>query len=160
MGFVRIFRKKNVQEAYLQKMSISEQIIICLWDVSQLYTENSIQTLLIFWGVDPKNLEGFVWSFSPNLGRVGFVPYLSWQQETILHVSWSYVFFPSVWVWICQIRSGTHLTKLKSIKTYFPTRVLWRSFSCNVSVLMFVLCLFFLFRWVTSFLLQVSSITR
>ena len=63
MGFVRIFRKKNVQEAYLQKMSISEQIIICLWDVSQLYTENSIQTLLIFWELTQKNLEGFVWSF-------------------------------------------------------------------------------------------------
>ena len=36
----------------------------CLWDVSRLYSENSIKTLLIFffWST-PKNLERFVWSF-------------------------------------------------------------------------------------------------
>ena len=28
-----------------------------LWDVSRLYSENSIQTLLIFWGVDPKKFK-------------------------------------------------------------------------------------------------------
>ena len=36
----------------------------CLWYVSRLNSENSIHSLLIFFGVDPKkNLEGFVWSF-------------------------------------------------------------------------------------------------
>ena len=35
----------------------------CLWDVSRLYSENSKQTLLIFFGLTQKNLEGFVWSF-------------------------------------------------------------------------------------------------
>ena len=45
MGFVRIFWKNNVQEAYLPKMSISRQIVSEI--VAQLYSENSIQTLLI-----------------------------------------------------------------------------------------------------------------
>ena len=42
----------------------------CVWYVSRLYSENSIQTLLFFggaggWGggLTRKNLEGFVWSF-------------------------------------------------------------------------------------------------
>ena len=52
MGFVRIFWKNNVQEAYLPKMSISGQIVSEI--VAQLSLENSIQTLLIFWGVEPK----------------------------------------------------------------------------------------------------------
>ena len=46
MGFVRIFWKNNVQEVYLPKMSISRQIVSEI--VAQLYSENSIQTLLIF----------------------------------------------------------------------------------------------------------------
>ena len=50
MGFVSIFWKNNVQEAYLPKMSISGQIVSEI--VAQLYSEHSIQTLLIFWGVD------------------------------------------------------------------------------------------------------------
>ena len=59
MGFVRIFWKNNVQEAYLPKMTISRQIVSEI--VAQLYSENSIQTLLIFFGGRPqKNLEGFV----------------------------------------------------------------------------------------------------
>ena len=37
MGFVRIFWKNNVQEAYLPKMSISEQIVSEI--VAQLYSE-------------------------------------------------------------------------------------------------------------------------
>ena len=45
MGFVRIFWKNNVQEAYLPKMNISRQIVSEI--VAQLYSENSIQTLLI-----------------------------------------------------------------------------------------------------------------
>ena len=52
MGFVRIFWKNNVQEAYLPKMSISGQIVSEI--VAQLCLENSIQTLLNFFGVDPK----------------------------------------------------------------------------------------------------------
>ena len=40
MGFVRIFWKNNVQEAYLPKMSISGQIVSEI--VVQLCLENSI----------------------------------------------------------------------------------------------------------------------
>ena len=53
MGFVRISWKNNVQEAYLPKMSISGQIVSEI--VAQLCLENSIQTLLNFFGVDPKS---------------------------------------------------------------------------------------------------------
>ena len=52
MGFVRIFWTKNVQEAYLPKMSISGQIFPEI--VAQLCLENSIQTRLNSFGVDPK----------------------------------------------------------------------------------------------------------
>ena len=48
MGFVRIFWKNNVQEAYLPKMGISGQIVSEI--VAQLYSENSIQTRLILGG--------------------------------------------------------------------------------------------------------------
>ena len=48
MGFVRIFSKNNVQEAYLPKMSISGQIVSEI--VAQLCLENSIQTLGNFFG--------------------------------------------------------------------------------------------------------------
>ena len=61
MGFVRIFWKNNVQEAYLPKMSISGQIVSEV--VAQLCLENSTQTLLNFFGSTQKKLEGFVWSF-------------------------------------------------------------------------------------------------
>ena len=54
MEFVRIFWKNNVQEAYLPKMSIWGQIVSEI--VAQLYSENSIQTLLIFFWVDPKKI--------------------------------------------------------------------------------------------------------
>ena len=55
MGFVRIFWKDNVQEAYLPKMSISGQIVSEI--VTKLSLENSIQTLLIFFWVDPKKIQ-------------------------------------------------------------------------------------------------------
>ena len=48
MGFVRIFWKNNVQEAYLPKMSISGQIVSEI--VAQLSLENSIQTFRNFFG--------------------------------------------------------------------------------------------------------------
>ena len=54
MGFVRIFWKDNVQEAYLPKMSISGQIVFEI--VAQLSLQNSIQTLLNFFWVDPKKI--------------------------------------------------------------------------------------------------------
>ena len=54
MGFVRIFWKNNVQEAYLPKMSIWRQTVSEI--VAQLFSENSIQTLLIFSWVDPKKI--------------------------------------------------------------------------------------------------------
>ena len=62
MVFVRIFWKKNVQEAYLPKMSILGQIVSEI--IVQSCLENSIQTLLNFVGSTQKKLEGFVWSFS------------------------------------------------------------------------------------------------
>ena len=52
MGFVRIFSKNNVQEAYLPKTSIWGQIVSEI--VAQLCLQNSIQTLLNFFWVDPK----------------------------------------------------------------------------------------------------------
>ena len=61
MGFVRKFWKNNVQEAYLSKMSASGQIVSKI--VAQLCLENSLQTLLNFFGSTQKKLEGFVWSF-------------------------------------------------------------------------------------------------
>ena len=69
MGFVRIFWKNNVQEAYLPKMSISGQIVSEI--VVQLCLENSIQTLLNFFGSTQKRLEGFVWSFLSITGSRG-----------------------------------------------------------------------------------------
>ena len=54
MGFVRIFWNNNVQEAYLPTMSISGQIVSEI--VAQLSLENSIQTLVNFFGVDPKKI--------------------------------------------------------------------------------------------------------
>ena len=53
MGFVRIFWKNNVQEVYLPRMSISRQIVSEI--VAQLGLGNSIQTLLIFFGLTQKN---------------------------------------------------------------------------------------------------------
>ena len=55
MGFVRIFSKNNVQEAYLPKTSIWGQIDSEI--VAQLYSENSIQILLIFFWVDEKKFR-------------------------------------------------------------------------------------------------------
>ena len=54
MVFVRIYWKNNVQEAYLPEMSILGQIVSEI--VAQLYSENSIQTLLIFSWVDQKKI--------------------------------------------------------------------------------------------------------
>ena len=53
MGFARIFWKNNVHEAYLQKMSISGQIFSEI--VAQLCLENSIQTLVNFFGVESRS---------------------------------------------------------------------------------------------------------
>ena len=52
MGFVRIFGKNNIQEAYLPKISISGQIVSEI--LAQLCSDNS-KTLLNFLGV-PKML--------------------------------------------------------------------------------------------------------
>ena len=51
-GICQDILKENVQEAYLPKMSISGQIVPEI--VAQLCLENSIQTLLNFFWVDPK----------------------------------------------------------------------------------------------------------
>ena len=60
MGFIKIFWKNNVQEAYLPKMSISGQIVCEI--LAELCTDKSIQILQIFLGRPPKNFEGFVWN--------------------------------------------------------------------------------------------------
>ena len=62
MGFVRIFWKNNVQEAYLPKMSISEQIVSEI--VAQLCLENSIRTLPNFFGVDTQKIKRVFMEFS------------------------------------------------------------------------------------------------
>ena len=54
MEFVWIFWKNNVQEAYLPKMSFSGQIVYEIID--QLCLENSIQTLLNFFGLSKKKI--------------------------------------------------------------------------------------------------------
>ena len=64
MGFVQIFWKNNVHEAYLPKMSILGREIVSEI-VAQLCLENSIQTLPNFFWVDPKKnqkgLYGVFW---------------------------------------------------------------------------------------------------
>ena len=55
MGFVRIFWKNNVQEAYLPKINISGKIVSEI--LAQLCSDNPIQTLLNFFGVDPSQLD-------------------------------------------------------------------------------------------------------
>ena len=62
MGFVWIFWKNNVQEAYLPKMSFSGQTVPEI--VAQLCLENSIQTLLNFFWVDPKKIRRVCMEFS------------------------------------------------------------------------------------------------
>ena len=84
MGFVKIFRKNNVQDAYSPKISNLGQIVSEI--LTQLCSDDSIQILLnltwflILW--TKPNLEGFVWSrhsitglisqrqFAPNIGQV------------------------------------------------------------------------------------------
>ena len=65
MGFVRIFWKNNVHEAYLPKMSISGQIVS---EMLAGYTRKTQYKPFYFFGgvggeLTRKNLEGFVWSF-------------------------------------------------------------------------------------------------
>ena len=55
MGFVRIFWKNNVQEAYLPKINISGQIVSEI--LAQLCPDNSLQTLLNLFRVDPSQFD-------------------------------------------------------------------------------------------------------
>ena len=48
----------------MPKMSIWGQIVSEI--IAQLYSENSIQTLLIFWGVDPKKFRRICKEFSKH----------------------------------------------------------------------------------------------
>ena len=58
MGFVRIFWKNNVQEAYLPKMSISGQIVS---EMLAGYTQKTpYKPFWFFFWVDPKKF-GRVW---------------------------------------------------------------------------------------------------
>ena len=86
MGFVRIFWKNNVQEAYLPKMSISGQIVSEI--VAQLCLENSTQTLLNFCGVDPKNPIiseiSFLWRHTLVLYAQGYLQMYSTQTFVII----------------------------------------------------------------------------
>ena len=64
MGFVKIFWKNNVQDAYSPKISNSGQIVSEI--LAQICSDDSIQILLnltwflILW--TKPNLEGFVWN--------------------------------------------------------------------------------------------------
>ena len=59
MGFVRIFWKNNVQEAFLPRLSISGQVVPEI--IAQLCSENSdTNPSKFFRGRPQKNLEGFV----------------------------------------------------------------------------------------------------
>ena len=60
MGFVRIFWKNNVQEAYLPKMSISGQI------VSEMLAGYTQKILLIFFWVNPKKFRRVCMEFSKH----------------------------------------------------------------------------------------------
>ena len=87
MGFVRIFWKNNVQEAYLPKKSISGQIVSEI--AAQLCLENSIQNHLIFGGVDPKKKIIFMTSHFSTLWQLwcqeGEEPKAAW---CLLHSLW------------------------------------------------------------------------
>ena len=61
-GFVGIFWKNKVQEAYLPKMNISGQIVSGI--VAQLSLENSIKTLLNFFGSTLKKIRRVCMEFS------------------------------------------------------------------------------------------------
>ena len=61
-------------------MSISGQIVSEI--VAQLYSEYSIQTLLIFFGSTQKNLEGFV------ISEISFL----WRHSLVLYRAAMFVF--------------------------------------------------------------------
>ena len=54
MGFVGIFWKNNVQEAYMPKMSISGQIVSEI--LAQLCSDKPIQTVLNVSGSTPQKI--------------------------------------------------------------------------------------------------------
>ena len=62
MGFVRIFWKNNVQEAYLPKMSISGQIVP---EMLAVYTQKTPNPS-IFFSVDPKKFRRVCMEFSKH----------------------------------------------------------------------------------------------
>ena len=66
MGFVRIFWKNNVQEAYLPKINISGQIVSEI--LAQLCSDNSIQTLLNLFGSSQVNWTLFFQNILTNPG--------------------------------------------------------------------------------------------
>ena len=98
MGFVRIFWKSNVQEAYLPKMSISGQIVSKI--VARLYSENSIQTLLIV----PFNISQGFPIIMDNIKND-----VKWQKNT-MHLS-KLNFFRSLHRWNCCYQLNSHGTK-------------------------------------------------
>ena len=72
MGFVKLFWKNNVQDAYLSRISNLGQIVSEI--LAQLCSDDSIQILLnltwflILW--TKPNLEGFVWSHRSITGLI------------------------------------------------------------------------------------------
>ena len=64
MGFVRIFWKKNVQEAYLRKMSILEQIVS---EMLASYTQKTpYKPFKFFSGSTQKKFRGVCMEFSKH----------------------------------------------------------------------------------------------
>ena len=92
MGFVRIFWKNNVQVPYLPKMSISGKIVSSSEIVAELCLENSIETLLIFGGVDPNLIPSIKYmeksafeSIKSNISYLGRL--LNWVRVAHMRIS-------------------------------------------------------------------------
>ena len=116
MGFVRIFWKNNVQEAYLPKMSIWGQIVSEI--VAQLCLQNSIQTLLKFFWVDPNNIFYKRFSYVLQACTVFLVQVFSscgCQPSTILRHPSS----PHLW---SKTRHGQRLQHCKDIIQHAETK--------------------------------------
>ena len=94
MAFVRIFWKNNVQEAYLPKINISGQIVSEI--LAQLCPDNSLQTLLNLFRVDPSQFD-LVLSEYPDKSQ-NFRIYFLWRHHfrTLSSLKWKTSFLLDV----------------------------------------------------------------
>ena len=83
----------------------------CLWDVNRLYSENSIQTLLIFWRVDQKKFGRVCMEFSKH----------NWATSLLLRVQNTGIFFSLLLV----IMNLLYLPSLKLLHWFYvPSTIL------------------------------------